>query len=233
LPNELIPAYVLHSRKFGEQHLLVDMLTLSTGRIPLMARGGASAKSTRRAMLQPFNPLLIAWSGRGRIATLKQVESRSCYMLPRGRALFSGYYLNELLIRLIDQNEPVPELFLSYEKTVGSLGSGSDPDLPLRDFELELLQTLGYGVDLLHEGRSGAAVSAGDCYNYEAETGLKRVQAGAGFLAKGDTLIALAQRQVLDSRQNREARELMRYILGFYLGDKPLKSREFFYTPGQ
>ncbi len=233
MPNELTPAYVLHSRKFGEQHLLVDVLTLSVGRIPLMVRGGASAKSTRRAMLQPFNPLLIAWSGRGRIANLKQVESRSCYMLPRGKALFSGFYLNELLIRLIDQNEPVPELFLSYEKTVESLGGGSDPDLPLRDFELELLQTLGYGVDLLHEGRSGAAVSAGFCYNYEAEAGLKRVQADAEFLAKGDTLIALARRQMLDPCQNREARELMRHILGFYLGDKPLKSREFFYTPGQ
>ena len=196
-----------------------------------MVRGGASAKSTRRGMLQPFNPLLIAWSGRGKIANLRQVEARSCYTLPHGRALFSGFYLNELLIRLIDQNEPVPELFLSYEKTVESLGGGSDPDLPLRHFELELLQSLGYGVDLLHEGRSGAAIRAEACYCYESETGLKRVSTDAEFLAKGDTLMALAQCLGLDARQRGEARELMRHILGFYLGDKPLKSREFFYTP--
>ncbi len=211
---------------------MVDMLTFAAGRIPLMVHGGASAKSTRRGMLQLFNPLLISWSWRGKIANLKQVESRSCYMLPQGKALFSGFYLNELLIRLVGQNEPVPELFLSYEKTIESLGEGSDPDLPLRYFELELLQSLGYGVDLLHEGCSGAAISAEACYGYESETGLKRVPADAGFLAKGDTLMALAQYQTLDERQNREARSLMRHILGFYLGDKPLKSREFFYTPG-
>ncbi|WP_456418204.1 DNA repair protein RecO [Thiolapillus sp.] len=232
LSDELTPAYVLHSRKYGEHHLLVDMFTCSAGRIPLMARGGAAAKSTRRGMLQPFSPLLITWSGRGRIANLKQVENRSCYVLPRGKALFSGFYLNELLIRLVDQYEPMPELFRSYEKTIESLGDGLALDLPLRCFELELLQTLGYGVDLLHEGQSGVAVSAQACYHYESETGLRRVPQEAGFLAQGDTLMALARQQALDVRQSREARELMRHILGFYLGDRPLKSREFFYTPG-
>lgn len=226
----LTPAFVLHSRKYGEHHLLVDMLTLSVGRISLIARGAATAKSSRRGMLQPFNALLIAWSGRGRIPTIKQMDHRSCCTLPQGKALFSGFYLNELLMRLVHQNEPVPELFLSYERTVENLGSQHNLEASLRYFELELLQTLGYGVDLLHEGQSAIAVNTDSCYFYKLESGLIRVVKEENCLVMGDTLIALAKRQALDLRQGREARALMRHILGHYLGDKPLKSRELFYT---
>jgi len=228
VPEALTPAFVLHSRKYGEAHLLVDMFTFTAGRMPLMVRGAASVKSKRRGVLQPFNPLLIAWSGRGSIFNLKQVEQRSYYSLPQGKALYSGFYLNELLIRLVDQHQPVPELFLSYDKTIADLSSRDHLDLSLRHFELELLQSLGYGVDLLYEGHSDTAICADICYNYEPEIGFKRTQVGETYLVKGDTLIALSRRQALDLRQYREARELMRHILHFYLGDKPLKSREFF-----
>ncbi len=209
--------------------MLVDMLTYSAGRISLMVRGAASARSRRRGMLQPFNALLISWSGRGKIPNLQQLEHRSRYALPQGKALFSGFYLNELLTRLVHQNEPVPALFSSYEKTVVSLSNQHDLETSLRHFELDLLQILGYGVDLLHEGRSGMAVNGDTCYNYELETGLIEA-VGKNCLVRGDTLIALAERQALDRRQTREARTMMRYILGYYLGDKPLKSRELFST---
>lgn len=231
MSEELTPAYVLHARKYGEHHLLVDMLTLAAGRIPLMVRGAGSAKSTRRGLLQPFNPLLINWSGPGTIPNLKQVEQRFTYAMPSGKALFSGFYLNELLIRLIEQNEPVPELFQVYEATLENLAGGKNLELSLRGFELELLQTLGYGVDLLYEGQSTIPVTAEARYFYEPQMGLKKVFSEEQSLVRGDTLMALAQGHVLDVRQAREARGLMRHILNYYLGDKPLKSREFFRTP--
>lgn len=231
MSEALTPAYVLHSRKYGEHHLLVDMLTLAAGRISLMVRGAASAKSTRRGLLQPFNPLLINWSGRGTIPNLKQVDQRSTYAMPSGKALFSGFYLNELLMRLIEQNEPVPELFHVYEATVENLAGEKNLELSLRGFELELLHTLGYGVDLLCEGQSGTSVSADARYCYEPQMGLKKAFSEEQSLVKGDTLIALAHGQMLDVRQTREARGLMRHILNYYLGGKPLKSREFFRTP--
>ena len=228
MPGDLTPAYVLHARKYGERHLLVDMLTLSAGRTSLMVRGAASAKSRRRGLLQPFTPLLVSWSGRGRIPNLKYVEQHSRHVPPQGRALFSGFYLNELLVRLIGPDEPVPELFFSYEKTIESLGSGENLERLLRTFELELLQTLGYGVDLLHEGQSGAAVRSQAWYSYEPELGLREAASGHKNRIAGDTLIALAQGQLMDVQQSREAKELMRRILGYYLGDRPLKSRELF-----
>ncbi|WP_457665806.1 DNA repair protein RecO [Thiolapillus sp.] len=228
MPGDLTPAYVLHARKYGEGHLLVDMLTLSAGRISLMVRGAASAKSRRRGLLQPFTPLLVSWSGRGRIPNLKQVEQHARHVALQGRALFSGFYLNELLVRLIGTDEPVPELFFSYEKTIENLGSGENLQRLLRSFELELLQTLGYGVDLLHEGQSGAAVRSQARYNYEPELGLTKAAKGHKYRIGGDTLIALAQGQSMDVRQSREAKGLMRQILNYYLGDRPLKSRELF-----
>ncbi|HID46683.1 MAG TPA: DNA repair protein RecO [Chromatiaceae bacterium] len=230
MPGELTPAYILHSRKYGEHHLLVDFLTLSAGRVSLMVRGAASAKSRRRGLLQPFIPLLVSWSGRGGIPNLKQVEQRSRHVLPKNRALFSGFYLNELLVRLIGQNEPVPELFFSYEKALDGLASEKNLEMLLRGFELQLLHSLGYGIDLLHEGQTGKAVVPQAAYDYEPESGLRRVTGESRLLIMGDTLITLAEGRMLDARQSREARELMRQILGHYLGDRPLKSREFFST---
>ncbi len=228
MSDPLTPAFVLHSRKYGENHLLMDMLTYADGRLSLMVRGAAAAKSTRRGMLQPFNLLRIAYSGKGDILNLKQIEQQQTYVLPQGKALYSGFYLNELITRLIATKEPVPLLFDAYSSSIFRLKQAQELDGILRDFELELLQTLGYGIDLLHEGESGKEIQANVVYGYELEKGLVPMPAGSNYLIGGDTLHALAQREPMTTHQNREAKALMRHILKFYLGDKPLKSRELF-----
>jgi DNA repair protein RecO (recombination protein O) len=224
----LTPAFVLHTRKYGENHLLVDMLTRLDGRLSLMVRGGAAAKSMRRGMLQPFTPLRILYSGRGDIQNLKQIEQMSAYVLLQGKALYSGFYLNELIVRLITQKEPVPYLFKSYELAISRLKQEDEPDGILRYFELELLQTLGYGVDLLHEGCSGKKVDVNAVYGYRLETGLEQMSSDSKYLIGGDTLHVLSARTAMTAQQTKEARDLMRHILKYYLGDKPLKSRELF-----
>ncbi len=227
-PTDLSPAFVLHARKYGESHLLLDLLTLSAGRLPVMARGAASPKSTRRAMLQPFIPLLVTWSGKGGIANLRQVEPQAQYRLPHGPALFSGFYVNELILRLVEPREPLPELFADYETCMKRLASGADMEAALRQFELALLQALGYGMDLTHEADNGADVQRDASYVYETEQGIRLAGAHDRNLIQGDTLLALAADLPLDDRQRREARHLMRRVIGYYLGDRPLRSRELF-----
>ncbi len=227
-PTELSPAFVLHARKYGESHLLLDLLTLSAGRLPVMARGAGSPKSTRRAMLQPFIPLLVAWSGKGRIANLRQAEPQGQYRLPQGPALFSGFYVNELILRLVDVQEPLPELFADYETCMKRLASGTDMEAALRQFELALLRALGYGLDLAHEAHSGVDIRPETFYVYETEQGIRRAGEHDRNLIQGDTLLALAADLPLDDRQRKEARHLMRRVIGYYLGDRPLRSRELF-----
>ncbi|WP_457673656.1 DNA repair protein RecO [Thiolapillus sp.] len=225
---DLSPAFVLHARRYGESHLLLDMLTLSQGRLPVMARGAGSARSIRRALLQPFIPLLASWAGRGSIANLRQVEARGHYRLPRGMALYSGFYVNELILRLLETHEPVPELFSIYENCVEQLSRGSEIDASLRRFELAMLRILGYGVELSHEADHGRPVQPDLFYTYESELGIRCAAGNEANAVQGSTLLALAGDLPMDDRQRQEAKHLMRRIIGYYLGDRPLRSRELF-----
>ncbi len=227
-PSDLSPAFVLHARRYGESHLLLDLLTLSAGRLPVMARGAGSPKSKRRALLQPFIPLLVAWSGKGGIANLRQLEPRGHYRLQPGPTLFSGFYVNELVLRLIEAREPMPELFADYETCMKRLASGADIEATLRQFELALLRALGYGMDLLHEADNGEKIRPEVFYVFETEKGIRLAGRHDRNPIQGDTLLALAADEPLDDRQRREARDLMRRVIGYYLGDRPLRSRELF-----
>ena len=70
------PAYVVHRRAWRETSLMVDVFTLNHGRMTLIARGANSAKSPLKAQLQPFQPLMLDWTGRGDLKTLTQVDVR-------------------------------------------------------------------------------------------------------------------------------------------------------------
>ncbi|BAO44059.1 DNA repair protein RecO [Thiolapillus brandeum] len=227
---ESTPAFVLHARRYGESHLILDMLTLSAGRLSLMARGAASPRSVRRGILQPFVPLQVEWSGKGSIPNLRQVDARGAHARLLGSALFSGFYVNELTTRLLGEHEPVPDLFIAYESCLRELAQGVEPDAALRQYELSLLEVLGYGVELETEAGSGHPVRAEYRYTYETEYGVRKLQASDSLQVGGDTLLALSARQPLDSRQCQEARRLMRHVIGYYLGNRPLRSRELFHT---
>ncbi|HIE54182.1 MAG TPA: DNA repair protein RecO, partial [Chromatiaceae bacterium] len=155
---ELIPAYVLHRRLYGDNSLLLEVFTLEEGRIPLIARGAAGGKSRRRGMLQPFVPLLLNWRGRGSVKTLASTETASTAHVLKGRFLYSGFYVNELIMRLLPRNEPIPLLFGHYRATLDRLGQERPLEETLRHFELRLLEELGYAPDLKREA-SGRPLS--------------------------------------------------------------------------
>jgi DNA repair protein RecO (recombination protein O) len=183
-----------------------------------------------RGILQPFGELQAQFSGGGEVLTLTHVEAEGRPTRLSGVALYCGFYLNELLMRLLERGDPHQALYTDYQQTLDCLGLGNDIEPCLRRFELNLLKRLGYGICLEYEAVTGEAVRPDSRYRYELETGLIRqgVRDQQDDTVQGTTLMALASDDMRDMDSRREARHLMRRILSHYLGGKPLKSRELF-----
>ena len=145
---QLQPAFVLHTRHYRDSSLLLDVFTAQCGRISLVAKGARRPVRGRAnaAILQPFIPLLLSFSGRSELKTLTGSEVAGQTQALKGDRLFSGIYLNELMIRLLHQQDAHPSLFVAYGNAVASLGSAESMDDVLRRFEFSLLQELGYGL---------------------------------------------------------------------------------------
>jgi DNA repair protein RecO (recombination protein O) len=207
---------------------MLEIFTPDEGRIGVIAKGAATAKGERKAILQPFIPLLASWAGRGELKVLRQLESASHPVLLGGKYLYCGFYLNELIMRLLKRHDPLPELFSLYAHTLTQLADGQDAENVLRYFELGLLQALGYAPILEHEAVSGRSVEQQKPYWYQVEVGPGTSPYQHLPKVHGETLLALSAGHLVTQQQKHEALRLMRYILQFYLGDKPLKSRELF-----
>ncbi len=221
--TSLQPAYILHRRPYANTSLLLECFAASAGRFPAIARGGRTA-----ALMQPFTPLLLAWRGKGEVKTITACEQQDGSS-PRlvGRTLYCGFYLNELLMRLLGRGDPYGQLFRHYGQTLQRLADGDQIDTCLRRFERVLLHELGYGLMLDCDADTGAAIDPLQHYHYEPEIGPVAARAKGGGV-RGSTLLALAADQPLTGAAAREARALMRLVLTHYLGRQPLKSRELF-----
>lgn len=141
------PGWILHYRRYRETSLLLDSFTLAHGRVPLLARGALGPRS-RQDLHQPFRPLLIDWHGASGLRTLRGLEESGPALALRDGALACAYYLNELLLRLLGEHDPQPELFAHYTRTLGELADAAEFETPLRRFELQLLDRLGSLPDL-------------------------------------------------------------------------------------
>jgi DNA repair protein RecO (recombination protein O) len=224
-------AFVLHRRPWRETSLLVELFTADAGRIGAVARG-ARRGSRRQAMLcEPFVELQVAWRGRGDLAQLVSAETLAvAAQRVTGPALFSGFYLNELLVRMLRRHDPYPELYQAYRGALSALAAGLQVEPTLRLFERQLLGETGYGLQLACDSGSGAPLEAEAWYRYEAERGPFRVAGpqASGLVVSGRTLLALAQGAFDNDAQLRECKRLLRTILATHLGGKPLRSRELF-----
>jgi len=229
--SQLQPAFVLHRRDYRNTSLLLELFTLHDGRIPAIAKGAKSARGGRATLLQPFRPLLVGLAGRGEIPILAQVEAQGLAFELTGRLLYCGFYLNELLTRLLGRQDPHPDLFAHYLQALGAVAAGEELDANLRYFEVQLLQALGYALSLRHDSVSGEPIRRESVYEYILEQGPVEVAVpadAARLRVHGRTLLGLHNREAMDQATLAESKGLMRRILAFYLGDKPLKSRELF-----
>src|SRR5262245_18854433 len=129
------PGYVLHTYPYKETSLIVEAFTRRYGRVALLARGARRPRSAMRGVLLSFHPLRLGWSGSADLANLMNAEWAGGMPLLGGRGLMCGFYVNELLLRLLPRDDPHEALFDAYGDTLGNLAARSDASGVLRGFE--------------------------------------------------------------------------------------------------
>ena len=222
------PAYVLHTHPYRETSLIVEVFSRDFGRVALLARGARRPRSALRGLLLAFQPLELAWAGKGEVQTLMKAEWQGGQPLLTGRALFCGYYLNELLIQLLPREDAHERLFAVYAQTLHRFANDLQ-EADLRCFERAFLQELGYGLSL-QQDVTGLPIDAAGHYAYEIERGPVRLtRAGDSALSvSGKTLLDLADDDFSDTRSLLEAKQLMRALVTHYTGGKALITRRIF-----
>ncbi len=218
-------AFVLHVRPWRETSLLLEVLTREGGRRGVVARGGRS-NAQHRARLQLFRPLWLELGGRGELAQLRRVEETQGMAILQGRTLICGYYLNELLMRLLPRDDAHPTLFDAYAAAIDALASAAGQEAAvLRRFEKNLLEELGWAPDWCHT-MQGDAVEASAMYRVDTEQGICLAGQGEARCVRGQSLLHLAAHQFNEPATAREIRLILQSFLAAHLGSKPLQSRE-------
>jgi DNA repair protein RecO (recombination protein O) len=168
------PAFVLHRYDWSESSLILELLTREHGRIAVVAKGAKKPSSNFRPVLLPLQPLHVAFGGDAEVRTLRSAEWQGGQVMPTGDALLSGYYLNELLLRLLARDDPHPALFDIYAAAVRVL-AGQEPQWlqpALRAFELLLLREVGLLASLDLQTATLSALQPDQRYTLRAEGGL-------------------------------------------------------------
>ena len=228
-------AYILHKRPFRDTSQILDVFTREHGRISLMSRGSRGAKSRIGGLLQIFRPLLMGWQGRGEMPFLNSVEMADIKApVLTGKSQMSAMYINELLVYLLHKNDVHAEIFDHYHACLYSLKDTENVETVLRLFEKELLQLLGFGLNLVVDADSGEAVREECHYAYHFEHGPVICDQNRQLkhpVLSGLSLIAFARNEIVTEQHRSEIKQLMRYVLAGHLGHKKLKSRELFRKP--
>jgi DNA repair protein RecO (recombination protein O) len=223
-------AFVLHSIPWRETSQIVELFSAEHGRIPLVAKGARRPRSALRGLLQPFQPLRVTWFGAGELRTLKQAEWQGGVPLLKGSALFCGFYLNELLLRLLVRDDPHQNLFELYQQALVQLATHAPFEPVLRAFEVNLLRELGYALQLTHEADGRCPIDPEAHYTYAVELGPVRLtqqvaQSSNTVQFIGKTLLDMARGHYENISTLNQSKQLMRVLLGHYLGGQDLHSR--------
>ncbi len=226
---------------------MVELFSQQFGRIAAVAKGARRPHSAMRGMLQSFQMLSGAWSGKNELKTLHNLDWHAGLTLIKGEALMCGFYMNELLLRLLPREDAHENLFAYYDATLKTLANEQDFSnnqisndksstksldnsknlaITLRRFELKLLQEMGYAVPLLTD-ENDIEISADKNYRYEAEYGACELGVTKnGVQLSGLTLLNMAKNDYTKTQTQNQSKQLMRYLLAHYLGDKPLHTRQ-------
>ena len=231
-----LTAYVLHRHDWSESSLIVELFTRERGRLVVVAKGAKRPTSNFRPVLLPFQPLnaLLGKSAadeQAEILTLRGAEWAGGQPLLQPAALLSGFYLNELLLKLLARQDPHPGLFDAYADTLAALASEVDEATALRAFELMLLHELGVLPDLACATQSAEPVRAATRYTLKAEAGVVPAAAGLAGTHWVALEAALRHGSAAAVRQAcmpaaRGLRVPLRELLHYHLGTGTLRTRQ-------
>ncbi|MBU3724275.1 MAG: DNA repair protein RecO [Burkholderiaceae bacterium] len=235
---------VLHAMAWRETSLIIEVFTRTHGRIGLIAKGARRPRSALRGLLHPFQPLDLRWSGKSELRNLIGAEWVGGLAVLGGSAIMPGFYLNELMMRLIPRDDAHPALFDDYLATLGLLAKNAESSSRemtepiLRRFECNLLREMGYAPSFANETQpSGADIDPAGLYQVDPQTGIHRlgVQEPGEDAFHGATLLALASaggsiEEAVHALENpriaTESKRLLRRLIGHHLGEEGLQSRE-------
>ena len=228
---QLQPAYVLHHRPYRDTSRILELFTRDFGRVSVFARGargGSSKSGSLVSVLQPFNRVLVSWSGRGEAAQLTSAEFDGAFAIMPPDQLVNGYYLNELLLKLFARHDGHADVFALYARTIDALKVSGEAIRALRVFEKRLLDALGYGLVLDVDATTREAVQPERMYHYRLEQGVVRALdvAEGALVFPGSSLLALAREQLTGPSELADARRLLRAALEQCLDGRELKSRQ-------
>ncbi len=221
----LAPGYILHQYAYRDTSRIVEVFTAEHGRLTLFARGANSPKSRVKGILRPFQQLLLSWSGKSEACQLVSAEVDGQVSSLPAQRLMSGFYLNELLLKLTERCDPHPEIFYSYAACIQSLCAGDAVEATLRCFEKRLLNDLGYGLDLAQTAQ-GQPVQTDRYYRFALESGAELCVAEAPGAVYGQSLADLQSESFGDPRSLRDAKRLLRTAIDACLDGRILKSRQ-------
>lgn len=221
------PAWLLHARPYRETSQIAELFSRDFGRVAVVMRG---VRGTRRAGNAPrqFVPLLVGWSGRAAMKSMRGHDANGPAPQLRGETLLAGLYLNELLLRVLKPLDAHEALFELYGRTLHALQEGDALAASLRCFEKALLVEIGYGVSFSHAADDGRPLQPGVRYAVQPDLGFVSTAAVPGIRPEetlsGQELLRIDRDDYSRAATRDGARRLFRRLLEPHLGGYPLQS---------
>jgi DNA repair protein RecO (recombination protein O) len=217
-------AFVLHSRPYRENQVIVDLLTESDGKVAALSYIGHSTKSSRKALLQPFLPLQVTLKGESTLKHLTRIEASAKSLTLKSNHLYSAFYMNELVVKLIGDNIQCETLFFSYKSGLAALAQQHTIESILRAFEQAILNELGVCFDfsIIFDRNEQSYYYLPDDGFIPAYTKLKQP------CFNGEHLRAIAQQELSAADVQQTYKILMRQMINHLLEGKELNSRKLF-----
>ena len=217
--------FLLHQRSYGETSIISEVFTKKNGRMSIIAKGAKKPKSKFFGYLVPFYKLAITYSGRSELKTLTSIDRNLMdYNNTLSKKSYSLLYINELLIKLLPKDAAQSDLFDLYDNFLKQVSSKKDLEITLRNFELDLLDMLGYGLDFEYEIGSNTPIKANEKYSYIPEKGFKNLESGN---LSGEDIINVKKRNLSNVSKNL-LKDITTKAIGFCLDGKELTSRNIF-----
>jgi DNA repair protein RecO (recombination protein O) len=221
----LAPAYILHHQPYRDTSRILEVHTRDFGRLTVFARGVRGPKAKLASVLQPFQLVLLSWTGRGEAPQLTGAESTPDPTPLPPANLMSGFYLNELLLKLTTRHDPHPTLFDAYHDALEGLKHGEPVLRVLRIFEKRLLEEVGYGLDLAAEAQGGRGIDADSFYLFRPQQGLIPADPDAPGALAGSSLVSLAREDLGGPHELEDSRRLLQAAIAHCLEGRELATR--------
>ncbi len=228
-----LQAFVLHHWDWSESSLILDLFTREQGRLVVVAKGAKRPHSGLRAVLLPLQRIHIVLgrsAADAEVHNLRSAEWAGGGAMPGGSALFSGFYANELLMKLLARHDPHPALWDAYAHLASRLVVAENA--ALRAFELALLGETGVLPDLATETLTQQPLRPDTRYALLPEAGLAAARDGG--IAGRDWLVLRDARRAGDRAQAEaacaaclaELKPMLRHLLHYHLGTTTLRTRD-------